>query len=80
VAIKYQACGHFSHASMAGPGKPLSRSEFESLRDAMIARGLAYWVNEHSTNQGCRLTHAGQAVMRGLASYEPKHAHTGTQA
>jgi len=76
VATKYLACGHFSHASMAGPGKPLTRAEFEALRDEFIYRGLAYWVNENHHNLGARLTLAGQAVMKGMASTGARHTYT----
>lgn len=58
----------FSLASLAGPGKPLSRSEFEILRDVLIERGLAEWINPNAHNQGVKLTAAGRAIMRKFAA------------
>ena len=68
VAKRLAAGSSFSHAGLAGPGRPLSRSEFECLRDAMISRGLCYWTNPAAHAQGCQLTRAGVAVMRHFAS------------
>jgi hypothetical protein len=61
----------FAVSSWAGSGKPFSRSEFETLRAAMIARGLATWRNERSTAQGANLTHAGEAVFRYIGTTPP---------
>ena len=60
--------GSFSHASLAGPGRPLSRSEYETLRDVFLARGLASWINPEAHSQGLRLSGKGRAVARGFAS------------
>lgn len=57
----------FSHA-LAGPGRPLTRSEYELLRDLWIERGLLRWTNPRSHNQGLVLTSKGHAVARGFAS------------
>jgi len=57
-----------SLASLAGPGKPLSRSEFEALRDELISRGLAAWKNPNYHNQGATLTAAGRAVCKKFAA------------
>lgn len=57
----------FSHAGLAGPHRPLSRAEFEALRDEFIARGLAFWVNPEAHNQGVVLGGAGRALIRRLA-------------
>ena len=64
----------FSHAGLAGPGRPLSRSQYEVLRDAMISRNLCYWINPASHAQGCNLTHAGQSVLKHFTS-SAAHAH-----
>ena len=63
VAKRLQAGASFSHAGLAGPGRPLSRSEWECLRTEFISRGLAYWINPGSHAQGVELTRAGIAVM-----------------
>ena len=60
--------GSFSHASLAGPGRPLSRAEYETLRDVFLSRGLARWINPEAHSQGLRLTSKGRAVSRGFAS------------
>ena|SRR3990170_3213804 len=57
----------FSHAGLAGPHKPLSRSEFEALRDEFVARGLAVWRNPEAHGQGLELTAAGRAMCRRFA-------------
>ena len=61
----------FALSTWAGTGKPFSRAEFETLRAAMIARGLAAWRNERSTAQGANLTRAGEAVIKYLATTPP---------
>ncbi len=67
VARRIAAGASFSHAGLAGPGRPLSRSEYEVLRDEFIARGLAYWINPDSHSQGVELSRAGVAVMEHFA-------------
>lgn len=57
----------FSLASLGGAGKPLTRSEFEILRDYFITRGLARWINPHAHNAGCSLSAAGRAIVRRFA-------------
>ena len=64
VAKRLDAGGTFGSASLAGPGKPLTRGEFENLRDEFIKRGLAYWRDPAHHAQGCELTKSGQAVIR----------------
>lgn len=54
----------FSMASCAGRGKPLSRSEYESLRDCLIEFDLAAWNNPDARAQGVRLNGAGRAFVR----------------
>jgi hypothetical protein len=69
----------FSLGSLGGNGKPLSRSEFEVLRDYFISRGLAYWVNPHSHNPGVRLSPAGRGIIRHFAELSQNadtHIHT----
>ena len=63
IAKRLQAGASFSHAGLAGRYRPLSRSQYEALRDAMIARELLYWINPASHSQGVELTRAGRAVM-----------------
>lgn len=57
----------FSYATLAGPGKPLSRTEFEVLSRIFLTRGLAVWNNPRAHNQGMSLTAAGRAVLRKIA-------------
>jgi hypothetical protein len=58
--------GAFSH-SLAGPGKPLSRSQYEALRDELLARGLLVWQNPAAHSRGLEITAAGRAVLRRLS-------------
>jgi len=60
--------GDFSLASLGGPYKPLSRSQFESLRDVMIADGLARWKDENAHNLGAFLTHEGLEMVKHFAT------------
>ena len=53
-----------SQGAWTGSGNPLSRSQFDRVRDNLIARGLARWVDPKARSQGTELTPAGRAVMR----------------
>lgn len=53
-------------AGWVGIGKPFTRGQFETLRDVLINRNLARWING-SKAAGCELTPAGRAVIRRLA-------------
>lgn len=59
----------FSHA-LSGKYQPLNRSQFEALRDLLIARGLARWNNSNARNQGVMLLPAGKSLFRQLATYQ----------
>lgn len=59
-----------THARFAGPHRPLSRAEFEALRDAFIKNGWARWTGRAHT-LGAVMTPAGRAVMRSLARTTP---------
>ena len=72
VAKRLAAGGTFGYASLAGPGKPLTRGEFENLRDKFINRNLAYWRDPKHHSQGCELTKSGQAVIR---YFLPQNGH-----
>ena len=67
MARRVNAGVGFSHAGLAGPHKPLSRSEFEALRDEFVARGLAVWRNPEAHGQGLELTAAGRGMCRKFA-------------
>ena len=59
----------FSH-TLSGKHAPLSRAEFEALRDILIARGLAKWNNPSARNQGVCLLAPGKAMFRQLTTYQ----------
>ena len=80
VASQFILTESFSMATMAGAGKPLSRTEYEILRDKFITRGLAYWVNDNYHNQGVSLTLAGRALMRRIETSGETHTHAHAQA
>ena len=68
VARRILAGGTFSERAMAGEGRPLSgRDQFNTVRDELIARGLAYWKNEEHRNQGIEFNKVGLQVLRHLA-------------
>jgi hypothetical protein len=71
AAKRVQDTGSFSHASLSGPGKPLTRNEFEAMRDEFISRGLAYWAHPRSHNRGVALTVAGKRTIARLANPNP---------
>ena len=56
----------FSQSAMTGKGRPLSRNEFNELRDLLVARGAAQWRDEDNPTRGVDLTPYGKAVMRKL--------------
>jgi len=56
-----------SESTWTGSGKLFSTSEYRSLRDILIQRGLARWKNPGSPKQGWELTVAGRAVVREAA-------------
>lgn len=51
-----------------GAGRLFTDAEFEELRDALMARGLAKWKNSRHRKQGWILTGRGEKVMQRLAS------------
>lgn len=56
-----------SESTWTGSGKLFATSEYRSLRDTLIHRGLARWKNPGSPKQGWELTVAGRAVVRETA-------------
>lgn len=58
----------FSLSAWSGAGKAFSRSEFEALRSALLARGLARWRNPESQAQGIELLASGRAILRQFSS------------
>lgn len=57
----------FSERMWTGKGKPFSTESFRKLKDAMLKRDLAEYINEEEPRQGIRLTEAGRAVMQEFA-------------
>jgi hypothetical protein len=68
AAIRVMSTGAFSHASLAGPGRPLTRSQYEILRDEFLARGLLYWNCDYSHTRGVSMTRAGKEAIEYLAT------------
>jgi hypothetical protein len=64
IAHLLRAGKPFSEGAMCGTGRPLSRSEFHSLRDVLFDRGLATWRNPEYPTRGVILTARGKSVMR----------------
>lgn len=67
AATHYLKTQNLSMTSMAGSGRPLSRAEYCVLRDELLRRELAYWLNADSHSQGVALNVAGGRLMRRLA-------------
>lgn len=67
MARRVEAGASFTHADLAGNHRPLSRSEFETVRSEFIARGLCHWVNPDAHTCGVSLSRAGQAVCRRMS-------------
>jgi hypothetical protein len=59
-----------SYATMAGPGKPLMRSQFETLRDWLIQIDMVAWVNPYAHGRGVIVTRQGQVFLRQLATHK----------
>jgi hypothetical protein len=57
----------FSEVEWSGAGKPLSRSEFRAVRQALLDRGLAAWASEKDRRQGLHLTPEGVTVFTSIA-------------
>lgn len=66
-----------SMAALSGRGNPLSRTEFVTLRDALINSGLAYWQNPRSHSQGCALSVGGRSVLQRYSNRLPAHPQNG---
>jgi hypothetical protein len=59
-----------AEGTWSGRGGLFSRSEFRTIRDELIERGLATWRNPRAKAQGVELTAAGRAVFRLLAELQ----------
>ena len=57
----------FSHSSLTDRGQPLTRGEFEALRDWLLTSGYARWSDESNRRAGVTFTAKGNALLRGLA-------------
>ena len=62
--------GYSFATSISGSGMPLSRPQYEALRDLLIAKGLAKWKSEKSHQLGCELTTPGKALFKQLATHQ----------
>jgi hypothetical protein len=67
IALSIERGAGFSLGLTGGAG-PLSRSEFEALRDVFLIRGLARWKNERAHSQGIELSERGRSMMRVFAA------------
>lgn len=57
----------FSVANMTGRGKPLSRGEFETLREWLLTYEYLRWIDAGNRQAGTTFTARGKALIRGLA-------------
>ena len=58
----------FSENSMCGKNRPLSRSEFMTLRDLYLFHSLLTWKDQEHRTLGTQWTAAGRSYVRKLAS------------
>lgn len=66
----------FALSTWTGRNRPFSRSQFETVRVELLARGLVRWSSPHARAQGLELTPAGRAVFKRLAAPPPgDHQH-----
>jgi len=71
VAQRWLGGWAFSEISMAGRERPLSSGrggQFEQLRDVLIDKGLAKWVDESAHTQGVEITDDGKRVFEEYAN------------
>lgn len=61
----------FSEKFWTGKGKPFSTNQFRNLRDVMMKRELAEYVNDEDPRAGIRLTEAGAAVLETFRPHSP---------
>lgn len=57
----------FTVAGMTGRGKPLSRSQYETLREWLFSADYARWVDDGNHASGVEFTAKGRAFWRALA-------------
>lgn len=71
-----------NESALTGSGRPFSVAGFRALRDELIRRGLATWLNDDHHAQGWQINAAGRAVLRRLAAPSPTapedHANSST--
>lgn len=66
VALAIEGGAKFSHG-LSGPGKALTRGQYEGLRDCLLEHRYLRWKDQGSRKEGVRLTARGAALMRTLA-------------
>ena len=69
----------FSENSMCGKGRPLSRSEFMTLRDMYLFHGLLMWKDDRHRTLGTKWTAAGRAFIRGTCKKSTTTPRMSTQ-
>lgn len=57
----------FAVSTWCGNGKPLSRSQFETLREWLLSNGYAQWRDGANRQLGIDFTARGQALLKGLS-------------
>ena len=70
VARSILAGQSFAVGTQTGRGRPLTRSQFETLRGWLLKHGYISWVDANSRQLGMEWTARGKALLRGLAERE----------
>ena len=66
----------FSVQAWSGPGKPFTRSQFESLRNELLARHLIIPLSDKSARAGYALTPIGRRVLAKVAQSTTPPPHS----
>jgi hypothetical protein len=70
VAVLVKNGTPFSEGALTGTNRPLSRTEFNNLRDLFMARGLCLWQNPEVHTLGIKWTPYGKSMINRLAAGE----------
>lgn len=62
----------YSHRSLVGRGKPLSRDDYEVLTEKLLAHAYLEWKNEDAPQQGVELTGRGRSLFVRLSRKESR--------
>lgn len=62
-----------AESSWCGSGRPFSKSQFHSVRNELVRRGLVAWRNVHAPSQGLEPTRVGRHVFERVYERSGNH-------